>query len=91
MGGPSAGYVCTTENTVIILIKVSSVIETYAYYFGDGNPNIPWCQGIELEKGMILPDSIFRSGCAAILVTNRKSPLNKYVLKEIALIYLEVC
>lgn len=32
---------------------------------------------------MLLPDSIFRSGCAAILVTNRKSPLNKYVLKEI--------
>lgn len=52
MGGPSAGYVCTTENTVIILIKVSSVTETYAYYFGDGNPNIPWCQGIELEKGI---------------------------------------
>ena len=32
---------------------------------------------------MILPDSIFRSGCAAILVTNRRSTLNKYVLKEI--------
>ena len=32
---------------------------------------------------MILPDPIFRSGYAAILVTNRKSSLNKYVLKEI--------
>ena len=32
---------------------------------------------------MLLPDSIFRSGCAAILVTNRKSPFNKYILKEI--------
>ncbi len=33
---------------------------------------------------MLLPNSIFRSGCAAVLVTNIKSSLNKYVLKEIA-------
>ena len=32
---------------------------------------------------MIITDSIFRCGCAVILVTNRYSKKNKYILKEI--------
>lgn len=51
-GADLSSYVALTKNTVLIVITKSSELETYAYYFGEGDPYIPWCQGIELERGV---------------------------------------